>query len=391
MRRILLAMVGGGIIFAGATAAAKPEFARPPYAGVYEPQGVDERGLWMEIDEIERHLRDSPALVRDPQLTTFVRSVLCKTVGFDRCEAARIYIINEAVPNAGMYPNGLMVLNTGFLARLHSEAELATIVGHEFAHFERRHGLNGFRKRRTGSDISSWIALAGGVTGQPTSGLQNTIIADYFSFSRAQETEADLLAAAYIQSSPYNLRGAEVWKRLMEEEDALRAERRLRRIKRFYPGVTDSHPTDAQRLLYFSVLEKEAVNQEGDDGADTYRQVTRSILPDLFEGLIKSNQFSSADYVIRSRGDSLGWDGQLLSIRAELYRLRANPRDLVTARQFFEKATGYPDAPAESWRGLGLTALRLGEVETGKAALSEYLKRAPAAKDAASIKLVLDN
>ena len=40
----------------------------PPYAGAYQPQGMDERGLWMMVDEDERLLRDSKAVVSDPKL-----------------------------------------------------------------------------------------------------------------------------------------------------------------------------------------------------------------------------------------------------------------------------------------------------------------------------------
>lgn len=40
----------------------------PPFAGVYQPQGVDEIGLWKEIDEEERILANSPILIRDEAL-----------------------------------------------------------------------------------------------------------------------------------------------------------------------------------------------------------------------------------------------------------------------------------------------------------------------------------
>lgn len=374
-------------------AAKKAEFARPPYAGAYEPQGVDERGIWMQLDEDERALRDSPVVVQDSGLNQEVRSILCRTVGFDRCEATRVYIVKDDSFNASMAPNGIMVVHTGLLVRMHSEAELASVLGHEFAHFELRHSLNGFRSARRTTDALAWISLAGAAANVDTSLSQNLLIASHFSFNRAQETAADLLGAAYIRSSPFNLRAAPVWTRVLEETDALRAERRLRKIRHFAPSLGDTHPTDLQRIAYFTRLEAEAVaaGEEGDDGVEPLRDVTRPLLPGLFEGLIKGNQFASSDYVIRTRGDRLGWDGQLLNIRAELYRLRANPRDLVTARQFFEKATTYPDAPPESWRGLGLTALRLGEAETGKAALAEYLKRLPDAKDALAMKLLLEN
>lgn len=368
-------------------------FARPPYAGAYEPQGVDERGLWMELDEFERRFRDSPMVFRDERLSEYVKAVLCKAVGFDRCETVRVYVVNDSSFNASMAPNGLMEIHIGALARLHSEAELAAVLGHEFAHFELRHTLQGFRNRRRGADWMAWIGLAGAVTNQNTTTIQNGIIAGLFSFSRTQETAADLLAAAYIRASPYRLSASQVWKRILQEDDALRADRKLRKVRRYYPYVTDDHPTDLQRIEYFAKLEKEAADagDPGEEDTDDYRRATTPVLTDLFAGLVKGNEFGAADFVIRSRGDALGWDGQLLSIRAELYRQRGTPRDVAIAREFFEKATTYADAPPDCWRGLGLTALRLGEGETGRAALSEYLKRVPNARDAATIKLLLEN
>lgn len=393
MRRRLICAAGLLAMAAPLMAAKKPEFARAPYAGGYEPQGVDERGLWMQLDEAERTMRDAPAVVRDSALNEEVRSVLCRTVGFDRCQSTRLYIVKDDSFNASMAPNGIMVVHSGLLVRMHSEAELASVLGHEFAHFELRHSLNGFRNARKTTDALAWISLAGAAANVDTSLSQNLLIASHFSFSRAQETAADLLGAAYIRSSPFNLRASPVWTRVMEETDALREERRLRKVRYLSPSLGDTHPTDLQRIAYFTKLEVEAVTagEEGEDGVELLRETTRPLLSSMFEGLVKGNRFAAADYVIRSRGDAMGWDGQLLNIRAELYRLRANPRDLVTARQFFEKATTYPDAPPESWRGLGLTALRLGETETGRAALSEYLKRAPEAKDASAMKLLLEN
>ena len=369
---------------------AKAEFARPAYAGAYQPQGTDERGLWMEIDEAERSIRDLPGVVKDEGLNAFVRGVLCRTVGDDRCAATRIYVVQDAELNAGMYPNGAMLVNTGLLVRLHSEAELATILGHEFAHFEQRHALKQFRSRRTGSDILAWVSLAGAASNQNTGMIQNAIVGGFFSFDRAQETESDLLAAQFVRSSPYRLRASAVWKRAIQERDALREERGLKKIRRLRPGLTETHPTNEQRFVYFSKIEAEA-GEGGEDGIESYRTATAGVILPVLAALAKGNEFGAADYIIKSRGEALGWDAPLLYARGELYRQRANPRDLATARGFFEQATSRPDAPAESWRGLGLTAMRLGDPGAGKAALAEYMKRAPAAPDAKSIKILLEN
>src|SRR5215211_8513658 len=110
--------LAAGLLVAIATTpvhAAKPEFARPPFAGAYQPQGSDERGLWMEFDEEERILRDSAYVVRDPALTQFVQRALCRAVGEDRCQAVRVYVVQNEIFNANMAPNGLMRVHTGLL------------------------------------------------------------------------------------------------------------------------------------------------------------------------------------------------------------------------------------------------------------------------------------
>jgi len=389
MMRLLLSAIA--LLAVNSAIAKEAAFERPTYAGAYEPQGIDERGLWMELDEHERAFRDSPLVVRDEALTQYIKNVLCKTVGEDRCSATRVYIVQEKSFNASMAPNGLMVVHTGLLARVYSEAELATILGHEFAHFELRHTLNGFKKRRTGSDILAWLSLSGAAVGQSTALAQGAVVTGLFGFNREQETAADTLSASYIRASPYPLKASMVWKRLMEEEDALRAERKLRKVRRFTPGVTDTHPTNLQRFAYFSQIEAEPGALDGDDGAAAYRDATARVLPTLFDSIVKSNEFAGADYVLQNRGNALGWDGLLLYARGELYRLRGNPRDLVTAREFYEQAIATGSAPAEAWRGAGLTALRSGDSAVGRTALTEYLARSPAASDAAAVKILLEN
>jgi len=391
-RRSWLALAGiGSLVLSQAQAiGAKPEFARPPYAGAYEPQGVDERGLWMEFDEQERGFRDSPGILHDARLTGYIRETLCRAVGADRCGAVRIYVVKDDGFNASMAPNGLMVVNTGLLARVHSEAELAAVLGHEFGHFERRHSLNGFRNGRATFDAIAWISLVGAVARTSTRNATNSLIFGYYSFSRDQEAEADTLSVQFLKASPYRLRASRMWQRLVDEDDALRKERGLRKIKRATPGLLDTHPAVLQRIAFNAKQEAEA-GDVGEDGADSYRTATAPILRDLFEPLIKGNDFGGADYVIRARGEALGWDAQLLFLRGELYRMRGNPRDLATARDFFQQAVAQAAAPAESWRGLGLCAMRLGDAPAGRTALAEYLKLTPDAGDAAAIRLLLEN
>lgn len=391
MRRVVstLAWACLSVGLSGQVAAGPTDFVRPTYAGAYEPQGVDERGLWMALDDQERAFERSPSVVKDSSLKAFVLKVLCNTVGQDRCESTRVYIVQDNSFNASMAPNGLMIVHTGLLARLHSEAELATVLGHEFAHFELRHTLQKFRNIRAGTDILAWLTLSSAVTGVSSAQTQNSIIAGFYSFDRAQEAEADALAAKYILASPYRLTGSSVWQRLTEEENALRQERGLRKIKKRLPDLTDTHPTNDQRFKFFKSFEDQD-GERGGLGIEPYRDATSVALQLIFSGLVKGNDFAATDYVIRGRGEALGWDATLLFARAELYRLRGNPRDLVTAKELYTQAISRPDAPGEAWRGLGICALRLGDTGDGQKALKEYLLRVPEAADASTIKLLVE-
>ena len=109
-----------------APALAAPAPLPAPYAGVYQPQGVDEIGMWREDDESERRLAASPLVLRDEKLNAYVKGVLCEAVGDDRCKAARVYILREPSFNATMSPNGTMRVYTGLLLRVRNEAELGS-------------------------------------------------------------------------------------------------------------------------------------------------------------------------------------------------------------------------------------------------------------------------
>ena len=218
MRRLIAA---GLAVWSGAgapvLAATDPVPPLPPYVAAYQPANVDERGAWMLADEEERRLRDSSDVIRDPALNAFVRGVLCRTVGADRCGAIRLYILRVPAFNASTYPNGMMTVWSGALLRLRSEAELGAVLGPEFGHFELRHGVASFRHRRGGTDVLAWASVLGG----GGIALQMMMLGGIFSFDRAQEKAADLLGLRYLATSPYPASAAaDIWVRMMAEADA---------------------------------------------------------------------------------------------------------------------------------------------------------------------------
>ena len=155
----------------------------------YRPQDKLEEGLWFEMDEQERLLKQSKFLVTDPALNRYVKGVLCHTVGETRCAATRLYIVRTPYFNASMAPNGTTIVYTGLLLRMRDEAQLAAVLGHEYTHFEQRHTLRLFKDIRAKTDALSWLSLVP----IPYLGMlsQVALISGIYSFSRDMEREAD--------------------------------------------------------------------------------------------------------------------------------------------------------------------------------------------------------
>lgn len=374
--------------------------ALPTYTKAYEPQTKDERGLWMEADEGERVLRDSALLVRDDALSKYVKGVLCRQVGEDRCGSARIYIVEVPQFNASMAPNGTMRVWTGLLLRAQNEAELASILGHEFAHFELRHGLGGLKKARDAAGLAAWIgvigaagAYYGGGTGfsNASSSLQIAVIGTYFKFNRDQEAAADMLSFKYMAKSPYDPHAAsQVWQYLMAEADARAVARGLKPGREYKAEFFGTHPATPDRAAY---LKAEAVKlgKSGELRARAYREAIRPFMPRLLAAQVKSNDFGGSEHLLQALSQVEGWDGDLLFARGELFRQRANPRDLATASDLFREAIAKGYTQPEVHRQLGLSLLRNGNEAEGKAALKQYLTLKPDASDGNVIKMLAGN
>ncbi|GAB5347325.1 M48 family metallopeptidase [Alteriqipengyuania sp. 357] len=372
---------------------AEPAPPPPPWAGVYQPQGVDEIGLWGEDDESERKLAASPQIIRDEKLVAYLHDVLCRAVGTDRCGATRIYVIREPAFNATMSPNGTMRVYSGLLLRMRSEAELASVLGHEFGHFEQRHGLDAFKRRRSSGDVLAWASLlastfATGPAYTASNSVTYQIYGNLFRYNRDQEREADLLGLSYLNESEFRPQAAsQVWESLMGEIEASSVARGLRKPKFDAIAFTASHPPHAERAGYLADL----ANPEGalrDDGAEPYRDAMAQWMPVFLEDQIKLNDFGGSEYIIESLAQA-GWTADLWFARGELFRARGAPRDLANAADFYREAIALQADHPGAHRGLGLSLLKLGKTTEGHAAIATYLDLEPQAHDAALIRLML--
>lgn len=385
------ALLAAALLAAG-TAPAPAGDPLPPYAQGYEPTNVDERGLWMDADNAERQLRDSRLTVHDETLNRYLIQVLCRTVGPERCRGVRIYVVEMPAFNASMAPNGMMIVWTGTLLRVRNEAELATVLGHEFAHFELRHSLSGFKQRRTASDAGAWLAVLGGLASTSTASFQTSLVGSMFKYDRDQEQAADLLGFRYLAAADYPTGAApDLWKHVMAEQDASAIGHGRKPKQDYQDGFFNTHPSSARRAAYLEAEAKKIGDGGRDPRASELRAAISPHLPEWLEAQVKLNDFGGTEYVLQQLAANGGWTGELLFARGELYRLRGNPRDLATSVELYGQALAVGYDQPQIYRNLGMAQLRTGKSQEAKTSLGEYLQRLPNANDARAIQALMAN
>lgn len=189
----------------------------------------------MEEDALEYidEIRNRELEFNDPYLESYIYSLVAKIAPIQlidgRPGSVNLLIQNNPTLNAGCFPNGTIVLNTGLLASLHSEDELVAILAHEIAHFILDHSVqnvNAAISRQKRSEF--WAGLATALTaiaegyvasrnvyyvpGAATIAMaaMSTKIAsevvDYLgmNYNHYQESEADNLAVETLRILGYN-------------------------------------------------------------------------------------------------------------------------------------------------------------------------------------------
>jgi predicted Zn-dependent protease len=107
----------------------------------------DEKRLWQRSEDEQEVLTQSGLIYRDDQLDDYLNQVARKLQPPEILEHIpfRIMVIKSPYLNAFAFPNGVIYIHTGILARMDNEAQLAALLGHEMTHCTHRHALKTLR------------------------------------------------------------------------------------------------------------------------------------------------------------------------------------------------------------------------------------------------------
>lgn len=153
-------------------------------------------GSWNREDEI---LDDS--WVKESRKKGEARGAQAATQHLDGLNW-EVLVVDEPVVNAFCLPGGKIVVFTGLLKHFRSDAEIATIIGHEIGHAVARHAAEGITK-------NLWFAILQLILYQfIMPDVVNTMSSLFLRlpFSRRMEMEADYIGLLLIASAGYDPR-----------------------------------------------------------------------------------------------------------------------------------------------------------------------------------------
>jgi len=341
----------------------------------------DEARIWIRCQEQEQVLDRSGLLYEDSETRDYVNKVAAKLQPAEVYAKIpfRIEVIKDPRLNAFAFPNGVVYVHTGILARMDNEAQLATLLAHEMTHCTHRHAVRQFRDLQNKTAFLATVQ----VTTAPLGGIGDLAtllgafgtLAAVTGYSREHETEADEQGFRRVVEAGYDPQETpklfQHLKRDIEEE------------KTKEPFFFGTHPRLQERIEnYERLLAREQLGSMGKTkNAEEFTQKIHRVFLDNASLDLKRGRFTQAQSGIERYLAVQGEEARPYFLLGELCRQRAGQGDTEKAIGCYRKSIELDPSYAEAYRGLGFLYLKQKEKGLAKAQFERYLALAPQAAD----------
>ena len=352
---------------------------------------ADERQLWQRVQKEQETIDNSGFLYHEPQLETYLDRIVKKlqvhsiAPDFD----IQVKVLRDPHLNAFAYPNGIIYIHSGILARVENEAQLAALLSHEMTHCTHRHSLRVIRsiKDRPAGIAAVQNALARISAVQAVARLLGAagLTAAVSGYSRSLETEADLVGLDLMAKADYDsYQALKLFKHLKLEIEAEGIDE---------PYFFGTHPNVQQRI----VNARNWLDENFDDrqlaviNTAEFKAGIQGVLLinarlDLRRGRYDLAQKTIARY-LRIKPD----DARAYYLLGEILRQRDDQDDVRSAASYFEKAIFLDPNYSDPHKALGLIYYKDGERRLAKRFFEACLLLSPNAPDKAYIQGYLKN
>lgn len=345
----------------------------------------DEQILWRQAQEEQEKIDGSGLLYHDPELENYLNKIAKKLVvnSISPDISIHVKVLNDPNLNAFAFPNGVIYVHTGILARMENEAQLAALLGHEITHTTHRHSLRVLRSiknrpayiaavQKTIAKIAMIQELAQflGATGA---------MAAVAGYTREFETTADQAGLDLTVKANYDPREA------LQLFEHLRQEIEIERIEE--PFFFGTHPNVQQRIENVSnwlSAEYQGENT-GIKNTEIFQSKLRRLVLDNARLDLQMGRFFIAQKGVKKYLRRNPDDAGAHYLLGEIFRQQDRQGDAATAIKHYAKAIALDSSFSAPHKAMGLMHYKEGERRLAKKFFETCLLLAPDAPDKAHI------
>ncbi|MDQ6976268.1 MAG: M48 family metalloprotease [Mariprofundaceae bacterium] len=322
--------------------------------------------------------------IADPAVIAYVQEVGQKLAAVsDRRLPYEFTVLNNSEINAWAMPGGKLAINRGLLMKMDSEAELASVLGHEIVHAAAKHSAKQIQKGMLiqGAVLAANMAIQTQSNNQLTQniGMLGTNLAASMlnaRFSRNDEYESDHYGMVYMSRAGYDPFGA------VRMQELLLSQKKGR--DNLFSNLLSSHPPSADRVAANRLFAAQL--PAGKTGRNEYHRRLQSLFDaapayDAYEKGVKA--FAAKKY---SRARSLAEQAiRIESRESQFHLLRGSAleqgNNKNAALREYKKAASMNPGYFQTHLKLGLLYDTMGHKQQAKQSLESsvaLLKTAPA-------------
>ena len=350
----------------------------------------DEQILWHQAEEEQKKIDDSGLLYRNAELEIYLNKIAKKLIANSISPdlSIKIKIVNDPNLNAFAFPNGVIYIHTGILARMDNEAQLAALLAHEITHSTHRHSL---RVIRSIKDRPAFIAAAQH-TLEKIALIQEVArflgatgaMAAITGYTRDFETTADRVGLDLAVKANYDPR--EVLK-LFEH---MKREIEIEGIEE--PFFFGTHPNVQQRIENTQkwLATEYQENKPGIKNTEIFQSKVRRLVLDNAQLDLRLGRFYTAQRTVEKYLRWVANDAKAHYLLGEILRQRDRQDDEQAAIQSYEKAISLDPSYSAPHKAMGMIYYKKGERSRAQKFFRSCLLLSPDSPDNAYIQGYLD-